>query len=110
MNASKSPTPSPATANAAEADWRIDRERAVRLFGAHAHDWPIEIVEETGSTNADLMARVKALPRRASALPRPIVRVAYLQTAGRGRRGRPWYAEPGNALLFSVACVLPRPL
>jgi BirA family transcriptional regulator, biotin operon repressor / biotin---[acetyl-CoA-carboxylase] ligase len=38
------------------------------------------------------------------------VRVAYLQTAGRGRRGRTWYAEPGNALLFSVACVLPRPL
>ncbi len=56
------------------------------------------------------MARVKALPRKAGALERPIVRVAYLQTAGRGRRGRPWYAEPGNALLFSVACVLPRPL
>jgi BirA family transcriptional regulator, biotin operon repressor / biotin---[acetyl-CoA-carboxylase] ligase len=56
------------------------------------------------------MTRVKALPRKAGALPRPIVRVAYLQTAGRGRRGRPWYAEPGNALLFSVACVLPRPL
>jgi BirA family transcriptional regulator, biotin operon repressor / biotin---[acetyl-CoA-carboxylase] ligase len=91
-------------------DWRIDRARAVALFGAHAQDWPIEIVEETGSTNADLMARVKALPRKAGALARPIVRVAYLQTAGRGRRGRPWYAEPGNALLFSVACVLPRPL
>ncbi|WP_153101519.1 biotin--[acetyl-CoA-carboxylase] ligase [Paraburkholderia hayleyella] len=91
-------------------DWRIDRDRAVALFGPAAHHWPVEIVEETGSTNADLMARMKALPRRASALPRPIVRVAYLQTAGRGRRGRAWYAEPGNALLFSVACVLPRPL
>ncbi|MGF6698943.1 BirA family biotin operon repressor/biotin-[acetyl-CoA-carboxylase] ligase [Paraburkholderia sp. MM5496-R1] len=116
MNASKTPaSPSAATSAApasssASTDWRIDRERAVKLFGAHAHDWPIEIVEETGSTNADLMAHVKALPRRANALPRPIVRVAYLQTAGRGRRGRPWYAEPGNALLFSVACVLPRPL
>ena len=105
MNASKTPPQA-----AAASDWRIDRERAVALFGAHAHDWPIEIVEETGSTNADLMTRVKALPRKAGALPRPIVRVAYLQTAGRGRRGRPWYAEPGNALLFSVACVLPRPL
>jgi BirA family transcriptional regulator, biotin operon repressor / biotin---[acetyl-CoA-carboxylase] ligase len=91
-------------------DWRIDRARAVALFGAAAHDWPIEIVEETGSTNADLMARVKTLPRKAGVLERPIVRVAYLQTAGRGRRGRPWYAEPGNALLFSVACVLPCPL
>ncbi len=109
MNASKTP-PQAAAAAAPPTDWRIDRERAVALFGPQANDWPIEIVEETGSTNADLMARVKALPRKAGALPRPIVRVAYLQTAGRGRRGRPWYAEPGNALLFSVACVLPRPL
>lgn len=108
MNASRSAPPAPVPGPTG--DWRIDRERAVALFGAHAHDWPMEIVEETGSTNADLMARVKALPRKSTALPRPIVRVAYLQTAGRGRRGRPWYAEPGNALLFSVACVLPRPL
>jgi BirA family transcriptional regulator, biotin operon repressor / biotin---[acetyl-CoA-carboxylase] ligase len=95
---------------ASAGDWRIDRARAVTLFGPAAHDWPIEIVEETGSTNADLMAHLKSLPRGAGVLPRPMVRVAYLQTAGRGRRGRPWYAEPGNALLFSVACVLPRPM
>lgn len=101
--------PSPSPAGSAD-DWRIDRDRAVTLFGPAALDWPLEIVEETGSTNADLMARLKALPRDAGALARPIVRVAYLQTAGRGRRGRPWYAEPGNALLFSIACVIPRPL
>ncbi|CAM2191337.1 BirA family transcriptional regulator, biotin operon repressor / biotin---[acetyl-CoA-carboxylase] ligase [Paraburkholderia kururiensis] len=101
--------PSPSAAGSAD-DWRIDRDRAVTLFGPAALDWPLEIVEETGSTNADLMARLKALPRDAGALARPIVRVAYLQTAGRGRRGRPWYAEPGNALLFSIACVMPRPL
>ncbi|WP_114809384.1 biotin--[acetyl-CoA-carboxylase] ligase [Paraburkholderia kururiensis] len=101
--------PPPSAAGSAD-DWRIDRDRAVTLFGPAALDWPLEIVEETGSTNADLMARLKALPRDAGALARPIVRVAYLQTAGRGRRGRPWYAEPGNALLFSIACVMPRPL
>lgn len=101
--------PSLSAAGSAD-DWRIDRDRAVTLFGPAALDWPLEIVEETGSTNADLMARLKALPRDAGALARPIVRVAYLQTAGRGRRGRPWYAEPGNALLFSIACVMPRPL
>lgn len=101
--------PSPSAAGSAD-DWRIDRDRAVTLFGPAALDWPLEIVEETGSTNADLMARLKALPRDAGALARPVVRVAYLQTAGRGRRGRPWYAEPGNALLFSIACVMPRPL
>jgi BirA family biotin operon repressor/biotin-[acetyl-CoA-carboxylase] ligase len=103
------PSSLPAGASPA-GDWRIDRARAVALFGAAAHDWPIEIVEETGSTNADLMAHLKTLPRDAGALTRPVVRVAYLQTAGRGRRGRPWYAEPGNALLFSIACVLPCPL
>lgn len=101
--------PSLSAAGSAD-DWRIDRDRAVTLFGPAALDWPLEIVEETGSTNADLMARLKALPRDAGALARPVVRVAYLQTAGRGRRGRPWYAEPGNALLFSIACVMPRPL
>ncbi|TAM00839.1 MAG: biotin--[acetyl-CoA-carboxylase] ligase [Paraburkholderia sp.] len=103
--------PSPATPASPPADdWRIDRERAVRLFGPAAHDWPIEIVEETGSTNADLMTRLKALPQRRNALARPIVRVAYLQTAGRGRRGRSWVAQPGDALLFSLACVVPRPI
>lgn len=99
-----------ATPSSPAGDWRIDRDRAVTLFGPAAHDWPIEIVEETGSTNADLMTRMKALPQRADALARPLVRVAYLQTAGRGRRGRRWVAQPGDALLFSLACVLPRPL
>ncbi|HKT96882.1 MAG TPA: biotin--[acetyl-CoA-carboxylase] ligase, partial [Paraburkholderia sp.] len=71
--------PTPETPSAG--DWRIDRNRAITLFGPAAHDWPIEIVEETGSTNADLMARLKALPQKRDALARPIVRVAYLQTA-----------------------------
>ncbi|WP_321923098.1 biotin--[acetyl-CoA-carboxylase] ligase [Paraburkholderia guartelaensis] len=105
MNATP-PTPDTPSAG----DWRIDRNRAITLFGPAAHDWPIEIVEETGSTNADLMARLKALPQKRDALARPIVRVAYLQTAGRGRRGRTWVAQPGDALLFSIGCVLPRPI
>jgi len=108
MNAMPPSPPPPAGSPAG--DWRIDRDRAVTLFGPAAHDWPIEIVEETGSTNADLMTRVKALPHRRNALARPIVRVAYLQTAGRGRRGRNWIAQPGDALLFSLACVIPRPI
>ncbi|CAD6513411.1 Bifunctional ligase/repressor BirA [Paraburkholderia hiiakae] len=105
MNATP-PTPDTPSAG----DWRIDRNRAITLFGPAAHDWPIEIVEETGSTNADLMAHLKALPQKRDALARPIVRVAYLQTAGRGRRGRTWVAQPGDALLFSIGCVLPRPI
>jgi BirA family biotin operon repressor/biotin-[acetyl-CoA-carboxylase] ligase len=91
-------------------DWRIGRARAAERFAPVVRGWTIEIVDETGSTNADLMARLRNLPRDAAEQHPPVVRIAYLQTAGRGRRGRPWYAQPGNALLFSLGCVLPRPL
>src|SRR6202158_2396347 len=90
--------------------WRIGRARAAERFVAAVRDWTIEIVDETGSTNADLMARLRNLRRDAAPQRPPVVRIAYLQTAGRGRRGRPWDAEPGNALMVSLGCVLPRPL
>jgi BirA family biotin operon repressor/biotin-[acetyl-CoA-carboxylase] ligase len=102
MNSSQSSFP-------LDAAWRIDRERLMALAARPVRDWQIELVDETGSTNADLMARLKDLPReRAAAAMQPIARVAYSQTAGRGRRGRAWVATPGNALLLSVACMLPR--
>ncbi|WP_028201406.1 biotin--[acetyl-CoA-carboxylase] ligase [Burkholderia pseudomallei] len=88
----------------------IDRARVDAHLAPAAREWSIEIVDTTGSTNADLGARLKALPRRRDALAAPIARVAYEQTAGRGRQGRPWFAKPGDALLCSVACVLPRPV
>jgi BirA family biotin operon repressor/biotin-[acetyl-CoA-carboxylase] ligase len=57
-----------------------------------------EQVEETGSTNSDLMARA-----RAAALVRPVLRVAQRQTQGRGRRGRRWHGAEAGSLLFSLA-------
>ncbi len=56
----------------------------------------VEWVEETGSTNADLLAAAR------SGAESNLVRVADHQSAGRGRRGRPWGAKPGASLLFSV--------
>ena len=56
----------------------------------------IEVVAETGSTNADLLARVATLPG-------PLLRIAERQTAGRGRAGRPWLSAPGASLTFSLA-------
>ncbi|AJY41877.1 MULTISPECIES: biotin--[acetyl-CoA-carboxylase] ligase [Burkholderia] len=88
----------------------IDRARVDAHLAPAAREWSIEIVDTTGSTNADLGAHLKTLPRRRDALAAPIARVAYEQTAGRGRQGRPWFAKPGDALLCSVACVLPRPV
>ncbi|RDU99963.1 biotin--[acetyl-CoA-carboxylase] ligase [Trinickia dinghuensis] len=91
-------------------DWRIDRERA-RAGGASAiPPEALEIVDETTSTNTDLMARMKALPRERVAFGVHAVRAAYNQSAGRGRQGRSWQSTPGHALMFSLACVLPRPL
>ncbi|BBO60468.1 biotin--[acetyl-CoA-carboxylase] ligase [Mycoavidus sp. B2-EB] len=84
---------------------RIDREQLRMLLSSSLQKLTIEVVDETGSTNADLIARLKTVSQ-----PRlPIVRAAYRQTAGRGRHGRPWVASPGNALLFSFACEILRP-
>ena len=64
--------------------------------------WRIERLAETGSTNDDLAPRLG--PEAAG-----VVRVAEVQTAGRGRRaGRRWIAPRGSGLLFTTA--LPRPV
>ncbi|KDB09038.1 biotin/acetyl-CoA-carboxylase ligase [Burkholderia sp. lig30] len=91
-------------------DAHIARSRLEAHLDAAPRAWPLDVVAATGSTNADLAARLKTLPRTASALPAPLVRVAFEQTAGRGRQGRPWFAQPGNALLCSVGCIVPRPI
>jgi BirA family biotin operon repressor/biotin-[acetyl-CoA-carboxylase] ligase len=57
----------------------------------------IDIVDETGSTNADLIARAAAGEDIVGA-----VLVAEHQTAGRGRNGRTWSAVPGTQLTVSV--------
>jgi BirA family biotin operon repressor/biotin-[acetyl-CoA-carboxylase] ligase len=56
----------------------------------------VEVVPETGSTNADLLAR-------APDLAAPVLLVAEHQTAGRGRAGRSWLSAPGHSLTFSLA-------
>ncbi|SHN42925.1 BirA family transcriptional regulator, biotin operon repressor / biotin-[acetyl-CoA-carboxylase] ligase [Duganella sacchari] len=63
----------------------------------------IETVAETGSTNADLLARIGTLPG-------PVLRIAENQTAGRGRAGRSWLSRPGAALMFSLAWRFKGPL
>jgi BirA family biotin operon repressor/biotin-[acetyl-CoA-carboxylase] ligase len=100
----------PTTSDAPAGDWRIDPACALARARPSIPASALEIVEETGSTNTDLMLRMKNLPREDAAPGVHAVRVAYRQTAGRGRQGRSWYAEPGHALMFSLACVLPRPL
>lgn len=56
----------------------------------------VEVVQETGSTNSDLLAR-------APTLEAPLLLVALHQNAGRGRAGRSFLTAAGGALTFSLA-------
>jgi BirA family biotin operon repressor/biotin-[acetyl-CoA-carboxylase] ligase len=57
---------------------------------------PVRWSSSTGSTNDDMAAAAR------DGAAEGLVIGADLQTAGRGRRGRGWVTEPGDALLFSV--------
>ncbi|WP_458041039.1 MULTISPECIES: biotin--[acetyl-CoA-carboxylase] ligase [Bacteria] len=73
----------------------------------HVTDFPsastvatrVEVVERTGSTNADL---VRSRTLDPGAWPNLSVLVTDDQTDGRGRRGRTWQAPAGSALAISV--------
>jgi BirA family biotin operon repressor/biotin-[acetyl-CoA-carboxylase] ligase len=69
-------------------------DRLVGLTGTRFEH--VEWVTETGSTNADLLARARAGANDGQVL------VADHQAAGRGRLGRAWEAPPGASLLVSV--------
>jgi BirA family biotin operon repressor/biotin-[acetyl-CoA-carboxylase] ligase len=64
----------------------------------------VRIHEELPSTNTALVEEARA------GAPEGLVLVADHQTAGRGRLGRTWSAEPGTALLVSVLLRPPLPL
>lgn len=88
----------PALAGALRLAWAPERLQA----GLAPH-WPgisVRAVASTGSTNSDLLACSGGPPSA------PQVLVAEEQTAGRGRQGRVWYAQPGHSLTFSLARVL----
>ncbi|MGW3110023.1 biotin--[acetyl-CoA-carboxylase] ligase [Streptomyces sp. NPDC001091] len=57
----------------------------------------VDVVQRTGSTNSDLVARASSGTAREGA-----VLVAEEQTAGRGRLDRRWTAPPRSGLFFSV--------
>lgn len=75
------------------ADAAGSRARAALAGGRFAD---VRWVAETGSTNADVMALAH------DGAPEGVVVVADHQTAGRGRRSRPWVAPAGGSLLLSV--------
>jgi len=58
----------------------------------------LERITQTESTNNDLLERW-----RAGALLDPVARIAHEQTAGKGRAGRVWLANPADSMCFSYA-------
>ncbi|WP_235548427.1 biotin--[acetyl-CoA-carboxylase] ligase [Noviherbaspirillum sp. Root189] len=74
----------------------LSPEQIAALCRPSAQPVRIRIVEETGSTNADLLA---GLPMLAG----PTLLLAKHQTAGRGRAGRTWLSAQGKSLTFSLA-------
>ena len=74
----------------------LDRRAIERQLGAFGSAFTVEVVDQTGSTNDDLLERARQGERS------HILRVAEIQTAGRGRRQRRWFSAPGSALTFSL--------
>ena len=60
----------------------------------------VRVLERCTSTNSLLLDEAPA---------RPVLLAAEAQSAGRGRRGRRWYASPGRAVTFSLCRTLRRP-
>ena len=63
----------------------------------------VEVVRETGSTNADIAEAARA------GRTGPCVRFALQQTVGRGRAGRAWHGAVGDSLMFSLGVPMPCP-
>jgi BirA family biotin operon repressor/biotin-[acetyl-CoA-carboxylase] ligase len=75
----------------------LDEARLNGALGSPPGLWrEVRVVEETGSTNADLLAKAR------SGAGEGLVLVAEAQTSGRGRMGRRWISPPRRALTFSV--------
>jgi len=82
---------------AARADDPIERATLLaELVDAESLWTAIDVVDETGSTNADLAAAARA------GAPAGSVLLADHQSAGRGRLGRTWTAPPGTSIAMSV--------
>lgn len=96
--AMQTPSPSAPLLDAPEMAARI----ASRLPAFTRAEW----LDVTGSTNADMLARV----REGQDAAQPWLRGTYRQDSGRGRAGRVWTNHAGDALMFSCAFDVPLPL
>ncbi|HRK57714.1 MAG TPA: biotin--[acetyl-CoA-carboxylase] ligase, partial [Burkholderiaceae bacterium] len=76
------------------ADWQLACERAAGRLPQVCFEWAWEV----DSTQAQLVGRA-----RHCAPERTLVLAAWAQRSGKGRGGRAWLSQPGQALTLSVA-------
>lgn len=75
----------------------LDGSRIAAGLAEHAgRSCPVEVFWQIDSTNSELLRRVQ------TGVVNPGACFAELQTAGRGRRGRPWHTPLGGGLAFSL--------
>ncbi|MBX3662670.1 MAG: biotin--[acetyl-CoA-carboxylase] ligase [Burkholderiales bacterium] len=74
----------------------LDAVTVSEWLGPAAATFAIEVLDSIDSTNTRL------LQRAAAGAPSGLVLAAEAQTAGRGRRGRPWRSAVGSTLTFSL--------
>lgn len=75
---------------------RLDARQVSRCLGKAARQFDIEIASHATSSNSVLLQRAALGAKNGSVL------AVELQTEGRGRLGRTWYAGLGDALTFSL--------
>ncbi len=74
----------------------IDPVRLLPLLGPAVGRFDVDALEVCDSSSSEVLRRAE------NGAPAGLVVVADRQTAGRGRRGRSWLAEPENGLTFSL--------
>lgn len=85
----------------------LDANQLMSLLHGRVPTVDLSVVDEIDSTNAFLLREAAANPARA--IPGRAC-IAEIQTAGRGRRGRTWFAAPGGSLAFSMLWRFDQPL
>lgn len=74
----------------------LDEEIIERLLAEAGVPLTLQVLDCVASTNTELLARA------ALGAPHGLTLAAEVQTAGRGRAGRPWYGVLGGSLAFSL--------
>jgi len=74
----------------------LDKAKIAAALGAHANRFNVELIDCIASSNTLLMQKAVLGALHGSVI------AAEMQTHGRGRRGRSWHSNLGEALTFSV--------